>query len=87
MAYRVQFRPAALKEFRRLPKVIQRRIGYKINDLSADPFPPGVKKLQTAEPMYRIRVGDYRIVYEVHSSILVVLILTVGHRGDVYQGV
>jgi mRNA interferase RelE/StbE len=86
MAYRIQFRPAALKELRKLPKAIQRRIGSKINNLIDDPFPSGVKKLQTSEPMYRIRVGDYRVVYEVHSSILVVLILTVGHRGDVYQG-
>lgn len=53
--------------------------------MARNPFPGGVKKLQGEEKIYRVRVGDYRIIYEVQSAVLVVLVLKIGHRREVYR--
>ena len=84
MVYRIQFTPSAEREFLKLPKPLQGRLDLKIDALARNPRPGGVVKLAGQEA-YRIRVGDYRVVYEIHDRVLVVLVLTVGHRGDVYR--
>jgi mRNA interferase RelE/StbE len=53
--------------------------------LKGDPFPDGCKKMAAIADTWRVRVGDYRVVYQVHRGILLVLVLTVGHRKDVYR--
>ena len=73
-----------LRKLNKLDKNIQKRLKPKILALAEKPRPPGVKKLQGYENTYRIRVGDYRIVYEIHDKVLLILIVEVGHRSDVY---
>jgi mRNA interferase RelE/StbE len=85
MAYAIQFKPAALRQFEKLSRDVQKRIAAKIADLSGNPFPAGCKRLSGVPDAWRIRAGDYRIVYQVRREVLLVLILTVGHRRDVYR--
>ena len=85
MAYDVRFKPSAERAFRKLPADIQRRIARRLDGLAEEPRPPGCEKLAGAERLYRVRVGDYRVVYEVSDDVLMVLVLVVGHRKDVYR--
>ena len=85
MAYALQFKPSVFRQFEKLPHDIQRRIAAKIAVLRENPFPAGCKKLSGVPDALRIRVGDYRVVYQVQRGILLVLVLTVGHRRDVYR--
>ncbi len=86
MAYRIEFKPSAAKEFSQLPKNIQKRIAAKVNTLADNPRPRGVEKLEGRENRYRIRVGDYRVIYEIHNEVLLVLVVRIGHRREVYRG-
>lgn len=85
MPYQVIFRPTAEREIRKLPKEIQTRVVRAAEALAQNPLSHKHEKIQGHEDTYRIRVGDYRIVYEVHDSILIVLVLAVGHRGHIYR--
>ena len=85
MAYTVELKPSAAKALEALPRPDQRRIAARIDTLATDPRPVGVKKLGGAENLYRIRVGDYRIVYQVQARRLVVLVVRIAHRRDVYR--
>ena len=68
----------------RLPKDVRIRLLVKIGGLAENPWPPGVRKLEGFDA-YRVRVGDYRIIYKVDGGRLVVLVLDVGHRKDIYR--
>jgi mRNA interferase RelE/StbE len=70
---------------RKLPIDVQKRIQTKINDLAIQPRPNGIKKLQGDDNSYRIRVGEYRVVYEIEDEILIVTIIKVKHRSEVYK--
>jgi mRNA interferase RelE/StbE len=83
--YELRFRPAALRQLRKLDSQISRRIKSTTEALRADPRPPGVKALTGQHGWLRVRVGDYRIVYEVRDSELVVLVIQIGHRSQVYD--
>ena len=83
--YAVEFLPAAARELARLPLLAQRRIVTAAEQLADDPRPRGVVKLAGDENLWRIRVGQYRIVYEIHDGRLSVLIVRIGHRKDVYR--
>ena len=85
MAYSVQFKPAALRQLERLPHEIQRRVAVRIEMLHLDPTPPGCKRLTGMDGTWRIRIGDYRVVYQVRREILLVLVLKIGHRREVYR--
>lgn len=85
MAYRVEFKPSAAESFRKLPKSAQRRITARLEALRENPRPQGVEKLKGKKDLYRLRVGDYRVVYQVQDEILLVLVLGVGHRKDIYR--
>lgn len=82
--YQVFFAPAAEKELEALPKKIVGRITAKIDGLAEDPRPHGCLKLRGEENQYRIRVGAYRVVYEIHDEKLVVLVVRVRDRKDAY---
>ncbi|MCI0353667.1 MAG: type II toxin-antitoxin system RelE/ParE family toxin [Acidobacteria bacterium] len=84
MPYDIRFKPSAERELRKLPREIQDRIGAKLEQLRVDPFLSGVQKLQ-GDPAYRARVGDYRIVFDVFHRELVILVIRVGHRREVYR--
>ncbi len=83
--YRIEWKRSAEKELRKLSRDVIPRIIAAVADLSANPTPEGVRKLAGSESSYRIRVGDYRIVYSVFHDVLVVEIVRVGHRKEVYR--
>lgn len=77
--------PAARKALRKIPAYDAERIDAKIQSFAEDPTPAGAEKLKGRDGALRVRVGDYRIIYEVHDGILVVVVVTVGHRREVYR--
>lgn len=81
----VEFSRAADRQLRKLTEQMQRRIVVAIAGLANDPRPHGCEKLTAEESLYRIRIGDYRVIYEVRDEALLVLIVKIGHRRDVYQ--
>jgi mRNA interferase RelE/StbE len=83
-AYRVFILPAAERQLRRIDPGPRRRIDAAILALVGEPRPHGCRKMSGSEE-YRIRVGDYRILYEIEDTVLRVLIVKVGHRRDVYE--
>ncbi len=84
-SYRIEWKRSATKEIRRLPSETVRKILDAVADLASDPFPANVRKLTGSEHTYRIRIGDYRIVYDIHSSTLIIEIVRVRHRKDAYD--
>ena len=84
MTYQLLIKPSARKELEQLSDSILRRIDEAIVKLSNHPRPVGSKKLVGA-PLYRIRIGTYRVVYEIDDNRKAVTVVTVGHRGDVYR--
>ena len=85
--YRIEFTPAADRDFRSLPQDVQRRLGPKIDALVRTPRPHGVETLAGEENLYRIRVGDYRIVYQIRDKALVIVPVRIRHRRDVYRSI
>jgi mRNA interferase RelE/StbE len=85
VAHTIQFKPLALRQLEKLPRDIQKRLAPRIEALQDDPFPAGCKKMAGLTDTWRTRAGDYRVVYQVHHGILLVLVLSVGHRKDVYR--
>ena len=85
MAYAIEFVPSAKRELHKLPRDLQLKLNQRIDSLSIEPRPRGSKKLKGATELWRIRVGDYRVVYEVRDKILVVLVVRVAHRREVYR--
>ena len=82
--YNIEFAPAAARQFRKLPSDIQSRIAKAIDRLAWSPLPSGVKKLVGEEDLYRIRVGDYRVVYQALTKRPLILVVRVAHRREVY---
>lgn len=83
--YRVQISPKALRQLEALPKRMRERIDTRILALAGDPRPHGVKRLQGQEDRYRIRIGDYRVIYTIHDDVLLVLVVEVVNRRDAYR--
>ncbi len=83
-AYRIELRPAAVRALRGLDPQVRRRIQGAIALLAQDPRPPGARALQ-GRPGLRVRVGDYRIIYTVRDDVLLVVVVRLGHRSDVYD--
>lgn len=83
--YRIEWKNSALKELKRIDRTIIQKIIDTIQSLATDPRPSGVRKLRGSELSYRIRVADYRIIYEVIDDMLLILIIRVRHRKDVYR--
>ena len=85
MAYTVEFLPSAARALAALPKDVQKRIARRIDALAENPRPPGVKVLQGGEGFLRLRISDYRVIYRIEESRLVVLVVKIGHRREVYR--
>lgn len=85
MTYRIEFVRRAAKQFKALPTQEQQRLRSKIDALASESRPTGVIKLAGEENLYRIRVGDYRIVYAIQDDQLLILVVKVSHRRDVYR--
>jgi mRNA interferase RelE/StbE len=85
VAYIVKVAPIAERQIRAFPKPIRVQIGRRIDKLADDPRPHGVEKIAGAEDLYRIRSGDYRILYEINDQELLVLVVKIGDRKEVYR--
>jgi len=83
--YRVEFKPSAARALRELDADIQRRVIARVETLAENPRPPGAEKLEGMRNLYRIRVGHYRIIYQVADKVLLVLLVRAGHRRDAYR--
>ena len=83
--YEICYKPSAEKDFDDIPKAIAQRIVKKIRNLASNPFPSQVAQLSGEEKLYRIRVGDYRIVYAVDSKAKLIFIHYIRHRSVVYR--
>lgn len=84
-SYRVEWKLSARKELRKLPRELIGRIVSATGALADVPHPPGSRKLKGSEHTYRIRLGDYRVIYSVRSEVLCIEIIRVGHRKAVYR--
>lgn len=85
MAYKVSIEPSAQKALGKLDRRTRVRLIEAIGRLAADPRPPGCRKLAGPRQLYRIRAGDYRVVYQVRDKVLVVVVVRASHRSDVYR--
>jgi mRNA interferase RelE/StbE len=85
VTYRIEVAPAALRQFRKLDRAAQRRVQAAIELLATEPRPSGAKKLVDGNGEWRVRTGDYRIVYEIQDNVLLILVAAVGHRRDIYE--
>lgn len=83
--YTVFIKPAAERALKKIAQPTLRRIANAIDNLGTNPRPPGVTALHGEPGLLRIRVGDYRIIYTVQDDVLSILVITIGHRRDVYQ--
>lgn len=84
--YRIEVRPAAARALRKLDPDIQRRIQGAITLLAQEPRPPATRPLR-GRPAYRVRVGDYRVIYTIEDDVLLVVVVALEHRRDIYQKV
>jgi mRNA interferase RelE/StbE len=82
--YRIEISPAARRALRRVDQRNALRLQAAIALLARDPRPPASRPLRS-KPAYRLRVGDYRVVYTIDDGVLVILVLIVGHRREVYR--
>jgi mRNA interferase RelE/StbE len=85
MRYSIFFAPSARKELQALPSDVAERILQKIEQLFEDPRPPGVKKLKGSASLFRLRVGEYRVIYEIDDRNHVVDISVIRHRSEAYR--
>ena len=84
-SYRVEVKPSAKKELERLSNRLIARITRRLETLAPNPRPPGCKKLKGGDKEWRVRVGDYRVVYIVDDQELLVEVTRIRHRKDVYE--
>jgi len=84
-AYEVLLSKAARRQLSTLPVFIHNKIIEDISALSSSPRPAGCKKLKGYKNAWRIRVGDYRVIYEIEDKILRILVIAIGHRKDIYE--
>lgn len=83
--YGIRYTESAVRSLKDLPVRLQARVAARIAALAVNPRPPGSRKIKGEEHAYRIRIGDHRVVYDVLDDAIVVLILRIGHRKDVYR--
>ena len=83
--YKLEISQTAEKQFKKLPKKEQKRITTAMLSLAKDPYPKGSKKLTGYKDVFRIRSGKYRIIYSVQNKRLIITVLKVAHRKNVYQ--
>ena len=85
MKYRIEFKRSAAKALKKIPKSDQKRVTERIDSLSEKLPDPATTKMKGDNPFHRIRVGDYRIIYEIHGDILLIVVLKIGHRKEFYR--
>jgi mRNA interferase RelE/StbE len=85
MQYEILINQGAKRQLKKLSAQVLEQLGSAIDKLGQDPRPSGVKKLKGASNFYRVRSGDYRIIYQIQDQQLIVLIVSVGHRQEIYK--
>ena len=85
MKYRIEVQRSAAKALKKIPKPDQKRISAKIDNLAENLPNPDTTKMKGNNPFHEIRTGDYRIVYEIQDDVLLLLIIKIGHRKDIYR--
>ena len=83
--YQIEWKASSIKDLKQIDRSIIKLILKRINLLQNEPRPPGVRKLQGTTSMYRIRVGNYRVIYEINDNVLLIYVIRVRHRKDVYK--
>jgi mRNA interferase RelE/StbE len=83
--YRIEITTQAAKQLAALEPLTMKRVAARIDALAVEPRPPSARKLATKEGFYRIRVGDYRVIYQVADRRILVTIIRIGHRRDAYR--
>lgn len=83
--YKIEITATAEKSLKKIPKKDIQKIVEAIQILAISPFPEGCRKLKGEEDVYRVRQGSYRIIYEVIENKIIVLVLKIGHRKDIYK--
>ena len=85
MTYRIEVAPAAARQLRKLDPSARRRVQGAVELLAENPRPRSAKKLVGGGGEWRVRTGNYRVVYEINDDVLLVLVVAVGHRRDIYE--
>lgn len=85
MPYTVEFRPSVYKNIKKFPKKDLVRIKSRIEEISLDLPDPASTKMSGNNDFHKVRCGNYRIIYEIHDDCLVILVVKIGHRKDVYR--
>ena len=85
MTYKIQNKKSVEKDLRRIPIVLQKKIRSEIDKLKSNPFKRGAIKIHGYENYFRLRIGEYRVIYNVHKQIEVLIVVKVGHRKNVYK--
>ena len=85
MRYDIEVKKSAAKVLKKIPKADQKRIINKIDSLATQLPDPKTTKMKGNNPFHKIRVGDYRVIYEIQDEILLILIIKIGHRKDIYK--
>jgi len=83
--YHVEVKRSAAKALKKIPKADQKRIADKIDSLAEDLPNPDTTKMKGNNPFHRIHVGSYRIIYEIHEDVLLIVVVKIGHRKDIYR--
>ena len=85
MTYSIEVKTSAAKKLKKIPKPDQKRISMAIDNLAENLPDPDTTKMKGNNPFHKIRVGNYRIIYEIQDDILLILIIKIGHRKDIYR--
>lgn len=86
MSWEIQIERKAMKELKKISEPYKSGIIEAVNKLTEDARPPGCTRLKGADGLWRIRVNDYRIVYQIEDDKLMILVIRIGHRKDIYEG-
>lgn len=85
MTFTIKYRSSVKKELRKLSKIDRAAVIDRIEKLKNNPKPVGSAKLKGSTNLYRIRQGDYRVIYKIENDVLVIIIIRIGHRRDIYK--
>jgi len=85
LKYRVEFKRSAAKALKKIPKSDQKRISEKIDTLAEKPPNPDTTKMKGNNPFHKVRIGNYRIIYEIRNNLLAIMVVKIGHRKNIYR--
>jgi mRNA interferase RelE/StbE len=88
LSYRIEFRPAARRDLAKMDRFVRQKVFADIEKLADNPRPQGYEKLEAKEKLYRVHIGpgkNYRVIYQIHDQNLLVLVVNVGDRKEIYR--